>query len=673
MPITPVTCPLDCPDACGVLVESNARGEFVALRGNPAHGYSRGVLCGKTALYGEMLQAEKRLRTPLVRRGTKRGGELVEATWDEALARIVERITPLKPQGQRILELSYAGSMGRVQRFFPLRMLNALGATVTDGGLCDNSTTAGYECVLGEVYGADLEQLDDCDLVVLWGCDMVRTVQHLQPAVQRLAKRGVPVIAIDIYRTDTIAALERWGGRGLIVKPGSDAALALALTRLAYERGYADRGFLAEKCHGFEEFERHVRSAHDLAWASTVTGLEANAIAALADALGRARTPLIKTGVGFGRRRVGAMSMRAVCSLAAVLGKADRVHYESFACFTLANEVIPRPDLRPLGARKDVIKHVQLGRELDSGRFGAVFVWGHNPAVTCPEAALVRRGLARDDVFVVVHEQFLTDTAQLADVVLPATMFPEHTDLYRSYGHRRLQLARKACNAPVGPAGGGPRSNVDTFAAIAKALGLPRETWDVTSEQLVADLVRASASTFDARQLAALERGEAVKLDAPHATGYGTPSGKSELGSAAAAKLGQPAVATHVVDDAGGTRGRFWLVCAPSVHTHNSTFAHSARHVHRVGVHHVHVHPEDARELDLASGERAVLSNQLGSLTFSVELTDDMPRGSVRIDGLPLAADVPEGVGINALVSAEVSDLGDSNTLYSTRVDIRRA
>src|SRR5262245_25692469 len=203
-----------------MLVESDERGRFLSLRGNPAHGYSRGHLCGKTAIYGDVLRAENRLLTPLLREGSKTNGKLVPATWDAALARIVERVGPLKSEGHRILASWYAGTMGRVQRFFPLRMIHALGATNVDGGLCDNSTSAGYECVLGDVYGADLEHADDSDAVVLWGCDMVRTVQHLQPAVQRLAKRGVLVIAIDIYRSDTIRALERWGGRGLLVKPG---------------------------------------------------------------------------------------------------------------------------------------------------------------------------------------------------------------------------------------------------------------------------------------------------------------------------------------------------------------------------------------------------------------------------------------------------------------------
>ena len=651
-----------------MLVESDAQGRFVALRGNPEHGYSRGVLCGKTAIYGDLLDSSERLLQPLVRRGSKSGGKLEPASWDEALARVVERIGPLRSTPERILALWYAGNMGRIQRFFPLRVMHALGATNVDGGLCDNSTTAGYECVFGGVFGMDLEQLDDCDFVLLWGCDMARTVQHLQPAVQRLARRGVPVVAIDIYRTDTLQALERWGGRGVLVRPGTDAALALGIARLAYERGYVDRDFIAQRCLGGETFEAHVLAGHDLAWVEQVTGVPAATVSEIADSLGNARRFLLKTGVGFGRRRVGAMSMRAIASLVAVLGRPERMHYESFSCFQLEDSVIERADLRPPQARADVIQQVKVGRELESGRFGAVFVWGHNPVVTCPESLRVRNGLAREDVFVVVHEQFLTETAELADVVLPATFSMENDDFYRSYGHRRMQRSRKACVPPEGP-----RSNVDTFAAIAKALGLPRECHDVRAEQLVDELIAASARHLDAAQLVALERGEPVKVTPPRAEGAGTPSGKIELVSKRAAALGQPALATFVPDDAAGGRGRFWLVCAPSVHTHNSTFSHSARHLRRRGQVRAWLHPDDAHELGVSDGDALVLSNELASLTLRAGTSESMARGLVRIDGLPKAEDIPERIGVNALVSGETSDMGESNSLYSTRVDIRRA
>jgi len=665
MHTTPTTCPLDCPDACGVLVQADEQGAFVSLRGNPAHGYSRGHLCSKTASYGELIQSSERLLTPLVRDAR---GELVAASWEQALERIAQGMHGLA--GPQILAAWYAGSMGIVAKKFPLRMMHALGATLVDGGLCDNTASAGYENVLGRVVGFDLERTDECDFVLLWGCDMARTVQHLQPAVQRLCKRGVPVIAIDIYRSDTLRALERWGGRGLVVAPGSDSALALALCRLAFERGVADRGFLVRETQGHAEFEAHARAQHDLAWAASTCGLAQQQIVELFEQLTRARLPLVKTGVGWTRRRNGGASMRAVCALMAVLGRVDRLHYESFDSFRLDEGRIERADLRPAAFADRRVAHVQLGQELERPQVRALFVWGHNPAVMCPDALRVRRALEREDLFVVVHEQFLTETAERADVVLPATMFPEHADVYRSYGHRRLQLAQRACKPPPGPL-----CNVEAFAAIARRLELPAACFEVTPESLCEELLAASSSRLRPGDLDQLRAGVPLRIEPPALAGkrWDTPSGLIELSSDAAAAEGQPRLPSYLEDDAARGQGRFWLIPAPSKFGLNSTFSHSARHLARAGKPRVYVNPDDANRLRLRHGAAARLSNELGAITLCAEHCSDMPPGCVRIDGVPRGCDLPEGVGVNALVSPMLSDLGRGNVLYSTRVDLAPA
>ena len=496
---------------------------------------------------------------------------------------------------------------------------------------------------------------------------MARTHQHLLPKVRRLAKSGVPIVAIDIYRTDTIRRIESWGGHGLIVKPGTDAALALALCRLAYERDHVDRAFIERECVGAAEFEAHVRSGHELDWAAAVTGLPGGTIDRLEAALAGARRPFLKTGVGWTRRRNGGAAMRAVCSLAAVLGRADRIHYESFDTFRLDADFLERPDLRAADQHRPPIRHVEVGRELASGRFHAVFVWGHNAAVTCPDSARVRAGLERDDVFVVCHEHFLTETAARADVVLPATMFVEHADVYRSYGHRYLQFARRATTPPDGP-----RSNVECFATLARALELPPETWDATPGALAEEFVRRSPLELTKDELARVLAGAPTKIRPldPAEHGWGTPSGKIELASDAAEALGEPRVPTFVDDDGAGGRGAFRLICAPSVHTHNSTFQHSRRHVRRVGTPHVWVHPDDAAELALEDGDLVTLANEQGRVSYPVAFSTDHGRGLVRLDGLPLETDAPEGVGVNVLAPPAVTDVGDGNVLYSTRVDL---
>ncbi|MBL8860333.1 MAG: molybdopterin-dependent oxidoreductase [Planctomycetes bacterium] len=657
--LAPTTCPLDCPDACGILVERDTAGRFVRLRGNPAHTWSQGHLCGKTMQYGELIAHEDRLRTPLVR---KRSG-FEEASWDDALALIVQRLEGIA--GPDVLALSYGGSMGLVQRKYPYRVMHALGATFHDGGICDAAATAGFECVLGRCLGPDLETIEESDLVVLWGTDVARTVQHLQPRLKRCQERGVPVVAIDVWRTDTLRDVERRGGRAFVIRGGTDAQLALCLARIAFEAAFADHEYLARECLGAPDFELHVRARFGLEETSAITGLSVADILELAQHLGVAQRPFIKTGVGWTRRRNGAMGMRAVCSLAAVLGHGDRVHFESFAHFGLAEESVFRPDLRPEQYPDRPVKHVQLGRELESGRFHAAFVWCHDPAVTLPDSTRFKRGFAREDLFTVVHEHFMTETAELADVVLPATMFVEHDDVYRSYGHRTMHYARRIVDPPPGP-----RSNVAFFAELARRLSLPREVWGVTESGLCETLLDASRSRLTPDEAARLRAGEPVKLHDREYVGWGTPSGKIELVSEAARQRGQPALADYVPDDAAGDRGAYWLVGAPSVHTHNSTFSHSARHRKRNGIPCVHVNPDDACELGLSAGARVRLKNERAELILPVTLSPEMPRGSVRVDGLPRARDIESLNGLNALTSPELSDLGDGNVMYSARVDL---
>lgn len=655
---TATTCPLDCPDACGVLVESDATGRFARLRGNPAHTWSRGHLCAKTQSYGDVVDAPNRLLVPLVRSN----GVLVETSWERALDLVAARVSAVR--GEDVLALSYGGSMGLVQRKFPLRAMHALGATLHDGGVCDATSTAGYECVLGRCLGPDLERVEEADLLVIWGSDVVRTVQHLQPPILRMQKRCVPVVVVDVWRTETMRDVEKRGGRGFVIRPGTDAQLALCLARIAFELGFVDHAALERDCVGAAEFETHCRSAHDLEETSAVTGLDVGEIVALAQTLRAAANPFFKSGVGWTRRRNGAMSMRALASLCAVLGHGERLHYESFAHFDLAEDAIVRPDLRPVHATQRVVRQVELGRRLDEGEFRAVFVWCHDPAVTLPESARFQRGFARDDLFTVVHDHFLTETAALADVVLPATTFVEHADLYRSYGHRTVQLARAACT-PRGEA----RSNVDTFAALAKRLDLPRETWDVTAESVCAEALEASRARFTDEELARVLAHEPVKLSERAYADRGTPSGKYELFSASEVAAGRFPMARHVADEV-RERGAFRLVSAPSIYTHNATYSHSARHAKRAGKPRAFVNSLDAHELGVGEGELVTLVNERARVSLALAVDDSMPRGLVRVDGLPRAADVPERVGINALVAGDVSDLGDGNVLYSTRVDL---
>lgn len=665
MPLHPSACPLDCPDACGVLVETDDAGALVRVRGNPAHPYSRGALCGKTSRYHELVRSGDRLLSPLVREG----GELVPASWERALGIAAERLAAVA--GPEVLALQYAGSMGMLARLFPLRAMHALGATTHDSGVCDTTSTAGFEAVLGDCVGPDVLEAEEADAVVVWGSDLRRTVQHLLPLVRARARAGVPVRVVDVWRTDTMVDLERHGARGIVLRPGTDSILASALSRWALETGRADRRFLAEECLGAAEYEAHLAGAPDLAEAARRCGVPEEAIRDLGEVLASARRLFLRTGSGWARRTNGGHGMRALCSLAAVLGRADRVHYESGAVFPFDSDLVARPDLRP-GPAPPVLKHVAAGPELAAGRFGAVVVWGHNPALTLPDSASVRAGLARDDLFVLVHEQVMTETARLADVVLPATFFVEHTDLYKSYGHRVAQLGRRAVAPPEGP-----RSNVAAFAALARELGLPAPAQQADEEALVEEVIGAWAAGAPPEQAARLRAGEPTGFEAPagsrQAPGsrrWPTPSGRVELASERAAAAGHGLHASWCEDPGTGPGRALWLVSAASVETHNTTYLDHERHARRAGEPRCFLHPEEAAARGLEDGAAVTLVSDRGRLTLALVLDERTPPGCVRVDGFPRPALTPEGTSVNELTGPEPSDLGDGVTYYSTRVDL---
>ncbi len=665
MPLHPSACPLDCPDACGVLVETDDAGALVRVRGNPAHPYSRGALCGKTSRYHELVRSGDRLLSPLVREGR----ELVPTSWERALGIAAERLAAVA--GPEVLALQYAGSMGMLARLFPLRAMHALGATTHDSGVCDTTSTAGFEAVLGDCVGPDVLEAEEADAVVVWGSDLRRTVQHLLPRVRARAKAGAPVRVVDVWRTDTMVDLERHGARGLVIRPGTDSMLASALSRWAFETGRADRRFLAEECLGAAEYEAHLAGAPDLAEAARRCGVVEEEVRELGEVLASARRLFLRTGSGWARRTNGGHGMRALCSLAAVLGQADRVHYESGAVFPFDSDRVARPDLRPAPA-PPVLRHVAAGPELAAGRFGAVVVWGHNPALTLPDSASVRAGLVRDDLFVLVHEQVMTETARLADVVLPATFFVEHTDLYKSYGHRVAQVGRRAVAPPEGP-----RSNVATFAALARELGLPAPAQQADEEALVEEVIGAWAAGASPEQAARLRAGEPTTFEAPagsrQAQGsrrWPTPSGRVELASERAAAAGHGLHASWCEDAGTGAGRALWLVSAASVETHNTTYLDHERHARRAGEPRCFLHPEEAAARGLADGAPVTLVSDRGRLTLALVLDERTPPGCVRVDGFPRPALTPEGTSVNELTGPEPSDLGDGVTYYSTRVDL---
>ena len=665
---TQSACFLDCPDACGLEVQTDANGDFVRLRGNKAHGWSQGTLCAKTSWFGEVVQSKDRILQPWVRDAH---GRMQPATWDAALDHIADRVGPLR--GAEILSLDYAGNMGVLGRRFPGRVMNALGATRNDGTICDATPAAGFGAVMGRAVGFDLEETPHCDGILLWGSDVARTMPHLLPKLKAALQRGARLAAIDIYRSDTLEWVAKQGGQALVVHPGTDAALALGWAQRAFTERRADLDFLKTQCVGGAEFRAHLEGRYGLKEVCAVTGLSEAQCQEVAEWFHACKAPLLKVGIGLCRRKVGGMTMRAILSYAAVLGIADRVHWESGDHFDLDLSGLDGEDLRPAGSATEPISLVNLGAELATGRFRASFVWGHNPAVTIPNSRAVRAGLGREDHFLVVHELFWTATAQLADVVLPATTHLEQPDLLRSYGHRWLHYV-PAILKPRGSC----RSNLDAFAAIGKRLGLPEAAWGGSPTEWCERLLTVNRARFSDEEWDRLHAHQPVKLRPAHRApqgqdpdslpDWGTPSGRIELYSESLASAGHGPMAEYTPDLGTGGDGEYWLWPTPSKATHNSTFLHSQRHRARLGSPAVRLHPDLAARLGAQEGHWVRLHNEVGSLSLPVVLDAAIPPHGVCVVGFLDEEHVPEGNNVNALVSPERSDLGGGSSLYSTRV-----
>ncbi len=526
MPILRSVCPFDCPDACGLLVEVED-GRARRVRGDPDHPYSRGTLCPKMNGYERSVHSPDRLLHPLVRTGPKGAGAFRRASWDEALALVAGRLGEIAGRDgpEAILPYSYAGTMGLVQRNAGMPFFHRLGASRLERTICTPAQGAGWRAVMGDTPGPNPDDAESSDLVVLWGIHAVATSLHFAERALAARRRGARVLLVETWENET----SRLADRTYVVRPGSDGALALGLVHVLARDGLVDEAFLAANAAGWPELRARVLAENGPESTAAATGLPAAEIEALARTLAAARAPFLRIGGGPSRHANGAMTVRSIVALAAVLGAFGRdgggclASTGSSAAFDLSP--LLREDLQPRPAR--TVNMNRLGSallELRDPPVKAMVVWCSNPAAVAPDQNAVLRGLAREDLFLAVHERFLTDTARFADVVLPATSSLEHADLYRSYGQYCVQRASPVL-APLGEA----RPNWELFGALAAAMGFDEPIFRMTADEVI-DLLLASPSPWrDADLAARLADGRAVQLVPPPGPRWRTPSGKIEL------------------------------------------------------------------------------------------------------------------------------------------------
>lgn len=676
-----VVCPHDCPDTCSMAVTVEG-GRATALGGDPDDAFTQGFLCAKVNHYLERVYAKDRLLHPLRRVGKKGEGRFERVSWERALSEIAQRLKEIaRDHGpQAILPYSYAGNMGLLSNAsLDRRFFHAIGASKLDRTICASAGAAGYKATVGRSIGLDPEQIGRARLIVAWGANIVSSNVHLWPFVERARNAGARLVVIDPYRSRTAEKADLH----LAPWPGTDAALALGLMHVIFRDGLADRDYLERHTQGHAELEARARE-WDPARTERETGLAAAAVEALAREYATTRPSAIRLNYGLNRHAGGGMAVRTIACLPAVTGAWRDVGggalLSTSGTFPVRTEALERPDLSPAGTR--TINMSQLGRALTDPGLAppvkALFVYNSNPAAVAPEQEQVMRGLAREDLFVVVHELFQTDTADYADFVLPATTTLEHDDLHKAYGHLYLSWSQAAI-APLGEA----LSNTELFRRLARAMGLADPCLFDSDEDLARQALDWSHPRLAGLDFDRLQREGRVRLAvpgewAPFAEGgFPTPSGKCELLAPSLAEAGLDPLAGYVpprespvTNPELARRYPLAFISPPAHHFLNSTFSAQPTFVRRESEPFLTVHPDDAAARGIRDGQSVRIWNDRGSFEAKARVSDAARPGVVVGLSIWWPKMCPGGRNANAVTSQELTDMGGGASFYDALVEV---
>jgi len=704
--IVHTVCSHDCPDSCAVLVTVNELGRAVKVEGDPTQPVTQGFLCGKVAKYLDRVYSPERILYPLRRKPgitkqpLKRGREheaFERVSWDEALDAIAARLQQVSDVygSESILPYSYAGTIGVLgygsmdRRFF-----HRLGASRLDRTICSEAGGVAWNTVYGKKLGTPTEDFRLAKLIVAWGANIHGNNVHLWPMIEQARRNGARLIVIDPYRTRT-AGLADWH---IAIRPGTDAALALGMMHVILNEGLEDRAYIEAMTHGIDALAERAREytpERVAAW----TGITAAQVEQLAREYATTQPAVLRLNYGVQRAEHGGATVRAIAMLPALTGawkhRGGGGVLSTSGGFTWNEHAVRRPDLQnasPLGREARLVNMSALGQaltEMDPA-VHALFVYNSNPGAVAPNQNTVRRGLAREDLFTVVHDLFFTDTTDYADYILPATTFLEQTDIQGAYGHYFVQLSNQAIE-PVGES----RSNVWLFGQLGQRMGFAEACFRDTPEEIIRQALAIGADGCSANPgmehitFEALEEHGHLPLNfhrEPQANPFlpftsgtlATPSGKVEFYSEALAAAGQdplPAFTPPTESRWGKAAERYplELLARKADNYMNSTFANLEGH-RKMEAHtsqRLEMHPEDAKARGMAEGELVKLFNDRGSLRLTVMLTESLPLGVVatRLDWAKLHLD---GQNSNVLTSERLTDLGAGATFYSTLVEVAK-
>ena len=659
-------CPYDCPDMCGLLVEV-VDGQAVKVTGDPEHPFTKGILCPKMVHYERTVHSPQRLTQPLLRIGKKGEGKYEPISWDEGIQVIADRWKGIAAQygADAILPYSYAGTMGVVQRNCGEGFFHRLGASRLDRTICSSSKSYGWESVMGDTLAPHPDEVKKSDFVLLWGTNALATNVHLLHNVLEAKKRGASVWLIDTYENPTAQMVDQI----VLVRPGSDGALALGIMHILVREGWIDQPFLDRHVQGFEQLRRTVLPNYPPDIVSQITGIEIGLLEEMARHYARARAPFIALGSGLCRYGNGAMTVRTITCLPALVGAWGKPGGGLLASISTSEafhtDRVKRADLLKEPTR--VVNMNQLGHaltELSDPPIMSLYVYHSNPAVVAPDQTMIIKGLMRENLFTVVHERFMTDTARYADIILPATSSLEHSDIYRSYGHYGIQRA-----AAVIPPVGGSKSNWEVFQLLAQAMGFDEPFFNQNADDLIKQLIDPPTPWLESVDLAKLQAGRPVELSLPedYKTTFLTPSGKIELYNPKDAEP-LPRYLEPYGDDA-----PFYLMSTPSLYSLNSSFNERPDLLSKKEAAYLQMNIKDAEVKNLLEGQRVIAFNERGEVQFILKLTTKVPVGVVVTEGLFSRENMPGDSTVNTLTSQRLTDRAEGSTLYDVKVNVRLA
>ena len=676
-------CPHDCPDTCALLVTVE-NGRAIKVEGAPDHPTTRGTLCTKVARYLDRTYASERVLHPLRRVGPKGTGRFERIGWDEALDTISARFKEIaaSPDGpQAILPYSYAGTMGLLQYCsMDRRFFHRLGASLLDRTICSSAGKAGYAATIGASIGTDLEQFENAKLIVIWGSNPIVSNLHLWSRVQEAKRRGAKLIAIDPYRSQTAEKCHVH----LAPLPGTDAALALGVMNVLVAEDLLDHDYIARYTLGFEQLVERLRD-YPPPRVAQITGLAAADIVALARDYGTIKPAVIRLNYGMQRHAGGGMAMRTAACLPALVGAwrdpAGGALLSSSGTYPVDNKALERPDLiwnNPRTINMSTIGDALLDKNDPPIR--AIYVYNSNPVAVAPESVKVVAGFSREDLFCVVHDVFLTDTADYADVVLPATTQLEHVDVHSSYGHLYV-LANNPAIAPVGEA----KPNTEVFRLLAERMGFEERCFresdeDIARHAFVATHPRAEGLDWETLRQEGWQRLNVPAQFAPFAQGnFPTPSGKCEFYSETLRRQGIDPLPTYTPPRESAASNpvlaqRFPLamISPPARNALNSSFANLPTFLESEKTTHLEIHPDDALARGIASGDKVRVFNERGALVLEARVTDRARSGVVVALSIWWRKLSPDGTNANMVTGQGLTDLGRAATFYDCLVEVAR-